>query len=146
MKLNIIDNAVITKSNNLVKYAFIPITEEQYEAFDEDIQSYYNGEIKVDDFKNKWGIRPSNAIMHGDTSDVTSSDISDYIEMTHVNESKINNFRPSYKCFCGEKHGLDFNKTVLHGSARDSFNCLLVYTGNPKNGIILNLMNHEAEI
>lgn len=138
MKFQLTD-MVVTKETPVDKYAFIPITKEQYLVFDNFNSQYHNGLITSDAFIEKFGYSPLAFVLHGETAGADSEMIRPYIDCVDVKESEIHTHRKSYKCFCGAKFGLDYTKQVLHGTAFDAWNCLLTFCNNPKYGIVLNL-------
>ena len=70
---------------------------------------------------------------------VTKTD--DKIILNSINLKEGNKSVTSYKCFSGEKFGLDYKEVILHRSAVDSWRCLLAFTNNPEYACIVN-MNH----
>lgn len=138
-----IKSAVILKDTATAKYAFLPMDEKSIAEFDKDNTNYYAGKFGWLDFKNKYGIAPDKAVMHGDVTDVTSNDISHYIDNVGVQEDNKLAFTKSWKCFCGTRHGLDYRTQVLERTALLSWKCLITYCGNPKYGILLNLKDYE---
>lgn len=141
-----INNAIVIKETEFNKYGFLPITQKEFAELDTDNESYYQGKMKDKDFREKYTISVNDMLLHGDVTEVSHDLISNCVDMATVKESEIQPFRTSYKCFCGEKHGLDYTKTILHGSVIDSWKCLLTHLGFPKYGIILNLKPYEKTI
>lgn len=138
MKINL-DNAVIIKENKIDKFAFVPITKEEYAYFDDMNSAYHAGKLKLKDFINLFGHNPMAFILHGETEDVTSELVANYIDCCGVKESENKQPRNSYKCFCGEPYNLDYTKTVLHGTPYDAWLCLMTKLNNPKYGMVINL-------
>lgn len=141
-----LENITVIKETETTKYGFLPLTLEEVEALDADNTLHYDGHLKDIEFKNLHGLFPNNLIMHGTIDDVDSNLVHNYLYQTTVKESETQPFRVSFKCFCGEKHNLDYTKTVLHGTALESWKCLIIHTGNPKYGAIINLKQHEKDI
>jgi len=134
-----LDNMVVMKDTNVEKYAFISITKEQYEIFDSLNAEYNCGKITLKDYTELFGYSPYAFVLHGKTNEANSDMLYHLIESCTVKESETNPLRLSYKCFCGEGFGLDYRVQVLHGSALDSWNCLMTYCNNPEYGIVVNL-------
>jgi len=141
-----IENAIVIKETENTKYGFLPLTVEEFNALDMDNTAYYEGVIKPKEFKEKYKISIDELILHGDVTEVDNELICNYINMCTVKESEIQPFRTSYECFCGKVHELNYHNTILHGSAIDSWNCLLIHTGLPKYGMIINLKSYEKNI
>lgn len=141
-----LENIIVIKETDNVKYGFLTLSDKDFQTIDADIVFYYSGMIKDKDFKEKHGISTHDILIHGDVAEVTNDLIGNYINMTTVKESDIQPFRTSYECFCGKKHGLDYTKTILHGSVLDSWKCLLTHTGFPKYGAIINLKPYEKTV
>ena len=139
------ENCTVIKDTSAVKYCFFPLTKEQVKELDNDIEVYYKGNMTIVDFKNKWGVAPTIIIMHGDVSDVDSNILHPYIDNVDIKQAE-DIFRKSYKCFSGEAFGLDYTKQILHGSALDSWNCLMIKLENCKYGAILNLFDYEKSV
>lgn len=141
-----IENAIVIKETKNNKYGFLPLSKEEFESIDVDIAAYYEGLTKDKIFKEKYGISTGELLLHGDVTEVTNDLIANYIDMVTIKESEIQQFRTSYKCFCGEKHGLDYTKTILHGAVVDSWRCLLTHVGFPQYGAIINIKPYEKTI
>jgi len=141
-----IENAIVMKDTITSKYGFLSLTAKEVAELDADNIAYYAGEFKEKSFKEKHGTSANNLVLHGDVEEMDSATAANYIDGTTVKESEIQPFRTSYKCFCGERHGLDYTQTILHGSALDSWRCLMTFTGLPKYGVVINLKAHEKTI
>ena len=77
--------------------------------------------------------------MHGETADVESTTMEPYIEHVRIKDTETLPHRNSYKCFCGEQHGLDYTKTILHATSNSAWHCLLIKMNYPKYAAILKL-------
>ena len=141
-----IENTIVIKETENTKYGFLPLTVEEFTELDADNTSHYAGEFTSKEFKEKYGLALDDLVLHGDVTEVDNELICNYINMTTVKESEIQPFRTSYECFCGKVHGLDYHNAILHGSAIDSWNCLLIHTWLPKYGMIINLKSYEKSI
>jgi len=130
------NSIVIIKDNNIETIGFIPVTEEIATEIDVATEKYYTNQISKDDFVSLYGYVPNAFIMYGKTSEVDSNLIAPYIDCVKI--KKEEKFINSYKCFSGEKFGLDYTKTVLHGSPLDSWRCLMTSLGHPEFGVIVN--------
>ena len=139
------ENQIVIKETTAVKYCFFPLTKEATEELDNDAEAYYKGNMTIVEFKTKWGVVPTIIIMHGDVSDIDSATIHPYLDHVDIKQPE-DVFRKSYKCFCGHCFGLDYTKQILHGSALDSWKCLMTKLENCKYGAILNLFNYEESI
>ena len=136
------DNYTIIKNTTAVKYCFFPLTKEEFEELDSDVEKYYSGKLTLVEFKTKWGVAPTVIILHGDVTDVDSNTIAPYLDSADIKQPN-ESFRKSYKCFSGEEFGLDYTKQILHGTAFDSWSCLMIKQNNCKYGAILNLFDYE---
>lgn len=133
------DNVVIIKKTDTEHIGFVPITKEIYSEIDEATELYYRGKLTLEQFKEKYNYHPLAFILYGETNEVDSTMISRYIDSVDLKEG-IKSVT-SYKCFSGERHGLDYREVILHRSAVDSWRCLLAFTNNPEYACIVN-MNH----
>lgn len=133
------ENVVVIKKTDTEYIGFVPIDEKTYAEIDEATELYYRGKLTLSQFKEKYLYHPLAFILYGEAKDVTSSMISRYIDNIDLKEGK--KCITSYKCFCGEKFGLDYKEVILHRSALDSWRCLLAFTNNPEYACIIN-MNH----
>lgn len=138
-------NQVVIKNTKTVKYCFVPLTEKQLKELDNDTKAYFENNMLSVDFETKWNVSPTSIIMHGDVSDITSSEIHPYLDYVDIKQPE-DVFRKSYKCFSGEAFGLDYTKQILHGSALDSWNCLMIKLDNCKYGAIVNIFSNEEDI
>ena len=138
------NDIVILKDNNIETIGFIPVSKEIADELDLATEAYYSGHLKKEEFIEKYGYVPNAFIMYGKTEEVTSDLLLPFMESTKLEVS--GRFVNSYKCFCGSKFNLDYTKTVLHGTALESWKCLIIHTGNPKYGAIINLKQHEKDI
>lgn len=102
-----------------------------------DIDAYCKNQIKLLDFRNKYGFDYSELIMWGDTTKTEPSEMKQLIESTPINEFEKRYI--SYKCFCGEEYGLDWKSSVLHGTVKSSYDCLMTHLNNPRYLIVFNL-------
>ena len=133
------ENVVIIKKTDSEHIGFVPISKKTYEEIDEATELYYKGKLTLSQFKEKYLYHPLAFILYGETNEVTSSMISRYLDSIDLKEG--NKSVTSYKCFSGEKFGLDYKEVILHRSAVDSWRCLLAFTNNPEYACIVN-MNH----
>lgn len=136
MKINK-DNVIIIKDNGKNKIGFIPISEEEFKKIDAYTLNFYNGKLKKEDFELEFNCSPFAFILFGKTDEVSSEMLNNLMDKCFVKEGEKTIL--SYKCFCGEPHGLDYTQTVLHRTALDSFKCLITHCNNTKYGAILNL-------
>lgn len=135
-----IDNLVIIKHGDrpfgIITY---PKNSEVYKKFSEDITNVISGNILESDFETIYGFKHSCIIMFGKCMDVSSEDILPYIDRANVYNISTESTNPSYPCFCGKNRGFDYTKSVYHSTPKDSWRCLMAYTGNPYYGIVVDI-------
>lgn len=145
MKLNIKD-AVVIKHTSISKFGFIPIPDDVIDSFDADIVNVYKCTLTSDEFIEKYGFSPFLSILHGNVREVSVNTIHDYIDFESINITTPNKFKKSWKCFCGERHGLDYKQVLAHACPLESWKCLLIKLGNPNFGVIVNLRDYEKSL
>lgn len=135
MKINV--NDIIVIKDDITKIGFIPATEEFIEELDKDIEDYFNGNIKENIFKEKYTYPPLSFLMYGSTKEVDSTILFHYIDKCslEMNEKTVT----SYKCFTGNKFGINHKEMLAHATPLDSWLCLMTSLNNPEHGIIINM-------
>ena len=134
-----IQEAVVMKTTTINEIAFVSLSHKDMLELDADFELYLSGKMKWNTFKDKYNISPNDIYLYGDTTTVTSDTISNYLDCADIKETESMRFRKSYICFCGQKHGLDYTKSVLHPTAISSWKCLLTYKQLPNYGVIFNI-------
>jgi hypothetical protein len=135
MKLDV--SKIIVIKDDITKIGFLPSTKEYVQQLDEDIESYFDGNIKEDSFKLKYDYPPLSFLMYGSTKEVDSNLLYDYIDKCslEMNEKTVS----SYRCFSGEKFGINHKEILAHATPLDSWLCLMSSLNNPEYGIIINM-------
>jgi len=138
-----IKEAIIIKEH-APKVSVLSISKEVSLELEKDIEEYFNGKLKLHAFIEKYGCQPLHIIMFGESMNITSTELRGYIQYSDVSHDGVK-FRKSYKCFCGEKFGLNHKETILHGSPLDSWRCLLTSLGNPEYVALFHMTNLEND-